>query len=232
MRISAAPVSAATAAMPRVVLKTADVVDDRRAALHGRARHGGLVCVDGDRHGQTAGGQPIDDGQNAGELLVLGQRRRTRPRRFSADVDDPGPLLDHLARARDGAIDVEVEPAVSERVGRDVEDPHHDRAVAELQRRPARERNGVGQPWRRKSCLRTNEWARSQDRARMTADVDCPTDCRPPTVDPRLAYSWGSGLLSGGSGGTIDGRSFCARFEGSSATPGATTGLYSSSGLP
>ena len=67
-----------------------------------------------------------------------------------------GALLDHLARARDGAIGVEVEPAVSEGVGRDVEDPHHERALAELQRRAARERKAVGQPWRENHVVRAD----------------------------------------------------------------------------
>ena len=76
-------------------------------------------------------------GSTRRELLVLGQRRGAGPRRLAADVDDVGPLArPSRSRVRDGAVDVEVEPAVSERIGRDVEDAHDQRALAELQRRP------------------------------------------------------------------------------------------------
>ena len=61
----------------------------------------------------------------------------------------------------------------------------------------------------------------------LTRPVTVPTDRLPTAV-----YSCGSGLLSGGIGGTIDGRSFCARFEPSSATArDDAAGLCSSSGF-
>ena len=54
-----------------------------------------------------------------------GHRLGAGPGGLPAHVDDVGPLGDHLAALRDGPPGLEPPPAVGERVGGDVEDPHH-----------------------------------------------------------------------------------------------------------
>ena len=61
-------------------------------------------------------------------LFVLGDRHGARARRLAADVDQVGAIRHHPTRVIERLRRVEVEAAVRERVGRDVEDPHHERA--------------------------------------------------------------------------------------------------------
>ena len=53
--------------------------------------------------------------------------QRTGPRRFTADVDDIGPVRDHLARVVERLFALDELSAIGERVRRDVENAHHAR---------------------------------------------------------------------------------------------------------
>ena len=129
IRTTAAPVSCHDARQIRVVLQHADVIDDRRPAFDGLARDDRLVGVHRD---ECAGGrQPLDDRQHAPQLFL--QRNRFGPwtRRLAADVEDIRPLLEHAQPVLDGADLIEAQAAVGERIGRDVENAHDERALAE-----------------------------------------------------------------------------------------------------
>ena len=83
----------------------------------------------------TRAGQALDHRQHAAQLLLLGQRVGARPGRLAADVDDVRAVGRHPHARLDGAIDVvEEHAAVGERIGGDVEDPHHEGARAQLER--------------------------------------------------------------------------------------------------
>ena len=65
------------------------------------------------------------------------------PRRLAADVEDVRALVDHPQPVVDRRAGIEAHAAVGKRIRRDVEDPHDERALAQLERRAARKRNGV-----------------------------------------------------------------------------------------
>ena len=71
--------------------------------------------------------------------IVLGARARG----LAADVDEVGAARLHLDRRRLGRAGIEIETAIGERIGRDVEDAHDERAVAELKRAVRREAGRV-----------------------------------------------------------------------------------------
>ncbi len=105
------------------------------------ARDLGFIGVDGDRD-VTIPREGFDDGQDAAELLVDRHRIGARARGFAADVEDVGAIVDHLQPVGDGARRVEPPPAIGERVGRDVDDPHDERVRPEHQRSATGQRDG------------------------------------------------------------------------------------------
>ena len=102
-----------------------DIVDHRRARRDRRAHHRRLARVDGDD--DALAGKRRDERDHPRELLVLGDRRRARPRRFAADVDDVGAVVLHRPRVRERTRRIDIPAAVGERIGRDVEHAHHER---------------------------------------------------------------------------------------------------------
>ena len=107
----------------RLVTKCRHVVDDARAGLQRRLGYGRLAGVDRDR---ARSGQTFDHGHNTLELLGLGHGRGAGPCRLAADVEDGGALARELLTVLDGGVGAEVQPAVGERVRRDVDDAHDD----------------------------------------------------------------------------------------------------------
>ena len=104
-----------------------DVVDHRRAAREHLAHHLGSRGVHGDRHREA--GQPVEHRQDARELLV-DSVPAPRPGGSTRRRCRPGPRLRRRAVARAPRCPgVRVPSAVEERVGRDVDDTHHERPV-------------------------------------------------------------------------------------------------------
>ena len=95
-------------------------------ACDGRLGHILLGGVDGD---PDLAGQRLDDRQDPTQLLVDRHRIGPRPGRFTAHVDHIGPLFDQDPAPGDGPVAVGPQAAVGERVGGDVEDPHHQGAL-------------------------------------------------------------------------------------------------------
>ncbi len=106
-----------------------DVVDDHGARRQRGAGDRGLRGVDaqGDVGGRR---QPLDDGDDPAGLLVGGDWRRAGAGGLPADVEDVGTGGGELDPVGDGGIGLEEAPAVRERVGRDVDDPHDRRSRA------------------------------------------------------------------------------------------------------
>ena len=76
---------------------------------------------------------------------LFGRRKRLGPgpRRFAADVDEVGALFFHPQRQLDRGERVGAGRRLRERVGRDVEDAHDQRARTEVQDAAVGKRNGV-----------------------------------------------------------------------------------------
>src|SRR5438128_2228100 len=66
-------------------------------------------------------------------LLIEGNRRSSRSRRFAADVDDVGTFFNHLSCLSERRIRAKELAAVRERVGRDVEDSHDEAAPRKVE---------------------------------------------------------------------------------------------------
>lgn len=99
-----------------------DVVDHTGAGVRGTARDFRPHRVD--RHAHTQPGKRPDDRENA---LQLGGQRHTPgpwPRRFAADVDPIRPGRGQRPGLPHRRGDVGVSPAVGERIGGHMEDPH------------------------------------------------------------------------------------------------------------
>ncbi len=107
----------------RVGPSTGHVVDDLRAVLQRRARHSRVHGVDAD--GNSLCSKLFDDGHDAGRLRLGVDPSRTGPGRLTPDVDDARAFGSQRQTMLDGAVGVEVAPAVGERVVSDVENPHH-----------------------------------------------------------------------------------------------------------
>ncbi len=86
-----------------------------------------LACVDRYRRFHL-GGQSLDHPNHAVDLLVHRHRVRTGTSGLPSNVQEVGPVLDHLYASGDGHFGFEEPPAVGEGVGSDVDDPHHVRS--------------------------------------------------------------------------------------------------------
>jgi len=93
------------------------------------------------RHFRAAG-KPLDHGQHAAQLLAAIHRQGAGPRGLAADVQQVGAFIHHPQRGGDRRLGIEHPAAVGERIGGDVDDTHDERALAERQRRSAREPKG------------------------------------------------------------------------------------------
>jgi hypothetical protein len=96
-----------------------------------------------DRDVHSLARQPLDDRDDPTELLVDRRAQRSGPGGLAAHVDQVGPARGQVDPVGDGAVVVEVAPAVGERVGRDVEDAHHQAARRTGQAVDVPERLGV-----------------------------------------------------------------------------------------
>jgi hypothetical protein len=111
----------------RIGQSAADVVDDAGAGAHRCSRRVGSHGVDADRHAR--GGEGLDDGDDARQLLVRWHALRSGAGGLAAHVDEVGSLRVHLEAVGHRPVTVEEEPAVGEGVGGDVEDAHDERAI-------------------------------------------------------------------------------------------------------
>ena len=120
--------------------EAADVVAHDRAG-RGRGEHHRPPGVDAERDVE-AGVQGLDGGDDPLELLVLAHLG-PRSGLHAADVEQVGALGDELVGPAQEVVEGEVATLVEERVGRPVEDAHHERTVGDVEtchrgRRPAR----------------------------------------------------------------------------------------------
>ena len=113
----------------RVAAKRGDIVHELRAELDRAAGDLGLGGVDRDRHLAL---KRLEDRHDAPQLLVERHALGAGPRRLAPDVHDRGAFVQHPSRGRDSILRLEVDSAVRERVGRDVDDAHHRRAGKSL----------------------------------------------------------------------------------------------------
>ena len=116
----------------RLVDERADVVDDRRAEVDGAVGNRRFVGVNRDRHAEPA--HALEHRRDATPLLRVRQRPGPGPRRLAADVEDVGAVGDHPGRVGNRDVRIESLTAVGERIGRDVDDRHHERTLAESER--------------------------------------------------------------------------------------------------
>ncbi len=105
--------------------KATDVVADDRAHPVRRLRDRGPPRVDRDRHVE-ARAQRLDGRHDALELLGLGDLV-AGPRLHSADVEQIGAVDDELLGLPQEVVEAVVAALVEERVGRAVQDAHHER---------------------------------------------------------------------------------------------------------
>jgi len=111
-----------------IVTEAAHVVDDVGARVERGLGDRRLRGVDRDRPGAMAP-ERLDHGNDAPALLVLRDGLGTRAGRLAAYVQPVGALLEQPQAVRERGLGA-LRPA-RERVGGDVQDAHHERALAE-----------------------------------------------------------------------------------------------------
>jgi hypothetical protein len=104
-----------------VAAECGHVVHELGAELGRPAGNLGLGRVDRDRNLAL---ERLEHGHDPPQLLVERHALGTGPRRLPTDVHDPRPLVHHAPRSRNGVTRVEVDTAVRERVGCDVDHAH------------------------------------------------------------------------------------------------------------
>ena len=109
----------------------AHVVDDGGSLVQCSAHHAGLAGVHRQRHCIVA--QRLHQRQHALDLLIRADFGCPGPGRFAPDIQDVGAFGDQLPRVLQCAIELQEVPAVGKRVGRHVDNAHHQRA---LERKP------------------------------------------------------------------------------------------------
>jgi hypothetical protein len=115
-----------------VFAQRADIVDHCRPCGNRGAHDGGLAGVDGYGHADGTD-DGFDDRQNPVEFCLLGYIGRARPRRLAADIDNGGAVTRHGLGLAERGVTADESSAVRERIGRDVQNPHHGGDI-ELQR--------------------------------------------------------------------------------------------------
>src|SRR5207245_12549 len=108
--------------------QSGDIVHDGSPGLDCLRGHLRLHRVDGKRD-IDFGGQRTDYPTDPAPLLIRSHGIRSGSSRLTAHVDDIGPVFHHLETMTEGLFRIEVAPTVGERIGGDVEDPHHARSV-------------------------------------------------------------------------------------------------------
>ncbi len=108
------------------------IVNDIRSQFQGFRRHAGFISIDRERHGEPPL-QALQDGNESAKFLGLRNTNGAGTHRFRTNVDDVGALFLQFHGAREGAVGIAVFSAVGKRIGRDVENPHHERTFAQLE---------------------------------------------------------------------------------------------------
>ncbi len=140
-----------------VVAHAPHVVDHIGAGGKRGLGHGRLGGVDAERGVGERRAEGRDDRHDTTPFLVEVDGFVARPGRLTADVQDVGALLDHAPAPCDGdlervggtrptsafALGLGQQAVPGERVGRHVEDPHHERPLAPAERAGADPR-GLG----------------------------------------------------------------------------------------
>ncbi len=111
----------------RVGEAAGDVVDDPGAGLDGALGDDGARRVDADD--RALGRERGDHGEHARELGLDRHAARAGARRLAAHVEDVRALAQELTPVRDRGVRLVPLAAVRERVGRDVDDAHDERAT-------------------------------------------------------------------------------------------------------
>ena len=198
----------------RIIAQPGDVVDEGGAVLDRPPGDLGLAGVDRDRHPQPPreAAQHRDD---APDLLVGRHLRGAGPGRLAAHVDDVRTVGLELQSRRRRMLGVRIRAAVGERIRGRVDDPHHERPLAQRQR-PA---SGQAQ---RVACAREHHtYPPGGAPARGNG---------PPAA---VGYSCGIALSSDGTGGTIGVGWLSERSTSpSEGVSGESAGAGASSGRP
>ena len=108
----------------RWVAKTRHIVDDGGARLHTGARDLGVARVDA--HADARLGELADNLDRAREFFCDRHLGGAGTRGLAAHVDDLRTLLNHALRVRNRSVVRVVLSPVGERIGRDIQDAHHD----------------------------------------------------------------------------------------------------------
>ncbi len=111
--------------------KAAGIVHDIRAQFQGFFRHRRLIGVHRDRHRELIA-QALQNRNQPPQLLGFGNARRTRPRRFRADVDDVRAFLFELNGAREGPVWILILAAIGKRIGGDVQNAQNESSLSQL----------------------------------------------------------------------------------------------------
>lgn len=126
----------------RVPKMAADIVYYLDSGIDSAHRGRGMVSVDGEDGTGFLVEDRLDHRQNAGLLFVGSKRNSVGAGRFAADIEDLGPVVEHLECLDEGALRcmlgrVEV-AAIGEAVRRDIQDAHDQSVLAKHERSVAR----------------------------------------------------------------------------------------------
>ena len=124
------------------IAEPGDVVADDRAGAARGVEHRRAPRVDRDRHVE-APDEGLDRGDHAVELLCLPDLG-SGTRLHAPDVEQVGAVVDQRRRAPEERVERPRRAAVVERVRRAVQDPHHQRAPAHVDRRAAESQRREG----------------------------------------------------------------------------------------
>ena len=105
-------------------------VDHVDAELDGGLSGRRLIGIDTDRDGASTVERAKDRLETV-DLLVGADLIAVRACRLRAYIDDIGSVVDHLKDVLDRSIEIDPLTAVAERIGRDVQDAHHQRSPIE-----------------------------------------------------------------------------------------------------
>ena len=125
----------------RLVPEPADVIHHRRARLERRFGDRSFVGVNRDWN-VDLGREPLDDRQHPLPLLSSIERVGAGTSRLPSDVEQVGAVSDHLHTCFNSVRGIEEHAPVRERVRRDVDNAHHQRARTQFERTSTGQRQG------------------------------------------------------------------------------------------
>src|SRR6266567_4043192 len=114
----------------RVSLQSGNIIDDLRAGVECGLRDVRFLRVDGNWNLQRPT-KSTQHRQHAGQLFFGGNACSTRTCGFSADIQQIRTCAFHGHRLLDGAVRVKKLSAIRKAVRRDIQHPHHKRALAQ-----------------------------------------------------------------------------------------------------